>query len=230
MRVSFVIPIFNHWQLINDLLSDIHKHTRPDEIIIVDDYSSDKETLDGIQWWASNYEGIKILRPAENLGFLKASNYGVSKATGDIICLISSDVRIEDDLAKSVKELVELDPKVLIGGVLYEHDTGWNTFGGVVYKYLEGWLLCCLKSTWEDLGGFDERYAPNDAEDIDLSTTALLKGYSLIPLRNPRVRHIGGQSIGFTEARMELTRRNIKKFEAKWITNQSTTASLPQTS
>jgi GT2 family glycosyltransferase len=221
MRVSFVIPIFNHWQLINDLLSDIHKHTRPDEIIIVDDYSSDKETLDGIQWWASNYEGIKILRPAENLGFLKASNYGVSKATGDIICLISSDVRIEDDLAKSVKELVELDPKVLIGGIVYRDTTGWNDFDGKIFPYAEGWLLCCLKSAWDEIGGFDELYVPHDFDDVDFSTTAVQKGYSLISLDNPKVRHLGGQTIGYTGVRMELTKRNRDKFRAKWITQPS---------
>lgn len=220
MKISFVIPIYNHWTLINDLLSDIHKHCRPDEIIVVDDFSTDQETLDGIQWWASNYENIKILRPAENLGFLRASNYGVSKATGDAVCLISSDVRLEEDLAKAVRELLELDPKILIGGVVYRETTGWNQFGNHIFPYAEGWLLCCLKSAWNEFGGFDERYVPNDAEDLDLSTTAVSKGYTLVSLNSPKIRHIGGQTIGYTGIRMELTKRNIEKFRKKWLTEQ----------
>jgi GT2 family glycosyltransferase len=230
MKVSFVIPIFDHWHLINDLMVDVHKHTHPDEIIIVDDYSSDKETLDGIAWWAANYDNITVLRPAENLGFLKASNYGVSKATGDIICLISSDVRIEDDLANIVKESLKLNPKLLIGGVVYRETTGWNDFDSRIFPYAEGWLLCCLKSTWEELGGFDERYAPHDFEDVDLSTNAVSKGYTLASLNTYNIRHLGAQTIGYNGIRNELTMRNREKFRTKWLTNQSTTASLPQTS
>lgn len=218
MKVSYVIPIYDHWKLINDLLCQIYDHSLPDEIIIVDDYSTDKETLEGIAWWAQNYDLIKILRPAANLGFLKAANYGVSQATGDIVCLISSDVRVEDDLAKAVREIITLDPKVLIGGILYSHDTGWNCFDGRIFPYVEGWLLCCLKSAWQDIGGFDEQYCPNDFEDVDLSTTAYQKGYTLVQLANPKIRHLGGQSIGYTDERMALTVRNKEKFRAKWIT------------
>lgn len=225
MKISFVIPIWNNWGLINTLLNDIHRHSHPDEIIVVDDCSTDAETLNGIAWWAANYDNIQILRPAENMKFLKASNYGISKATGDIVCLISSDVRIKTDLAKLVRETIEQNPKILIGGVLYDHDTGWNNFDGKLYPYLEGWLLCCLRSVWEDLGGFDERYCPSDFEDVDLSTTARQKGYSLIPLNDPHIHHLGGGTIGYGDARMAQTMKNRESFRLKWTTTNLTTVS-----
>jgi O-antigen biosynthesis protein len=217
MKVSFVIPIYNHFSLINDLLANIHKHTHPDEIIVVDDGSTDKETLDGVAWWEL-HANVKVVRPIENLGFLKASNYGVSKATGDIIVLISSDVKIEDDLAEIVRGLVTENPRVLIGGKLYNYDTGWNTFDGKIFPYLEGWLLACTKEAWNDLGGFDERFAPSDMEDVDLSTTAIKKIYALIPLNNPNIRHLGGATIGYGDERMAQTVINKEKFKNKWIT------------
>jgi GT2 family glycosyltransferase len=217
MRVSFVIPIYNHWQLINTLLADIMRYCTPDEVIVVNDCSNDVETLNGLTWWEVNYS-IKTLRPLENLGFLKASNYGISKATGDAICLISSDVRIETDLAKVVRETLTLNPETLIGGVLYSHDTGWNQFNGRVFSYLEGWLLCCTKSAWEDLGGFDERFCPSDMEDVDLSTTAREKGYALIPLNSSKIRHLGGQTIGYTDERMAMTVKHKEIFRQKWMT------------
>jgi|SRR6185369_7520536 len=219
MKVSFVIPIYNHFPLINQLLIDIRDNCTPDEIIVVDDCSNDKDTLDGISWWENNFN-VKLLRPLENLGFLKASNYGISKATGDIVCLISSDVRIEEDLAKVVRETLALNPEALIGGVLYTQDTGWNTFDGKVFGYLEGWLLCCTKSAWKDLGGFDERFCPSDMEDVDISTTAREKGYALIPLNSPKIRHLGGGTIKYGEEREKITRANKKKFEEKWVTSQ----------
>lgn len=222
MKVSFVIPIYNHFSLVNQLLVDINANTKPDEIIIVDDFSNDTETLDGIAWWAHNYDNIKVLRPIENLGFLKAANYGVSQATGDAVCLISSDVRVEDDLAKLVRELLSADSRLLIGGILYSHDTGWNTFDSKTFPYLEGWLICCLKSAWQDIGGFDEQYAPNDFEDVDISTTAYQKGYTLVQLANPKIRHLGAQTIGYGDERQALTVRNREKFRTKWLQQPQT--------
>ena len=74
-------------------------------------------------------------------------------------------------------------------------------------------LLCYM----ERLNYFDERYVPHDFEDVDLSTTALSLGMELIPLNNPGLQHIGGQSIGYSPAREAITRTNLKKFGDKWI-------------
>jgi len=66
------------------------------------------------------------------------------------------------------------------------------------------------------IGYFDERFAPSDYEDVDLSTRALLWNWELVPLNNPGLYHIGGQSIGYTEERRKRTEENKKKFEMKW--------------
>ena len=217
MKVSFIIPVYNQFSHVNQLLIDIRDNCTPNEIVIVDDCSPDSATSEGVAWWARNYDDIHLHRPVNNLGFLKASNYGVSKATGDAICLISTDVRIEEDLAKIVRDLLTNDPKMLIGGTVYTHDTGWNRFNGKTFPYAEGWLLCCTKKAWCEFGGFDERYVPNDFEDVDISTTANSKGYVLHNIGSPKIRHIGGQSIGYSPEREELTKRNRKKFESKWL-------------
>jgi len=68
------------------------------------------------------------------------------------------------------------------------------------------------------LGYFDERYSPCDFEDVDLSTQARRKFYTLVALNSPALRHIGGQSIGYNPKREEQTKINQKKFEEKWVT------------
>lgn len=216
MKVSFVIPIYNNFNLINDLLCNIRDFNTPDEIVVVDDFSTDHKTRDGLYWWGYNF-GIKIIRPLENLGFLKASNRGLQEATGDIKCLISSDVKIEEDLAKIVRDLVTVEPKRLIGGIIHTHDTGWNTFNEKIYPYVEGWLLCATKLAWEHLGYFDERYSPNDFEDVDLSTSAARNGYSLYAIRSEKIKHVGAATIGYTEERRKITERNREKFRQKWV-------------
>ena len=217
--VSFVIPSYNNFPLVNQLLVDINEHTLPDEIIVVDDCSTDKAEIDGLQWWARNME-IKVRQTPENLNFLKASNWGMRQATGDVICLISTDVRIHKDLAGVAKAMTAIEGKILLGGRYLNFDTGWNTFDGRTFPYVEGWLLIAKKEHWEELGYFDERYAPNDFEDVDLSTTAISKGFSLAqitPDAGTVVEHIGAQTIGYGEERAELTKRNREKFREKWL-------------
>jgi GT2 family glycosyltransferase len=198
---------------------DISEHTLPDEIIVIDDCSPDKTALDGLQWWARNMN-VKIRQTPENAGFLRASNFGMKMATGDVVCLISTDVRIYKDLALIAKGMAMIEEKVLMGGKYYGFDTGWNAFDGKIFPYVEGWLLIAKKEHWEELGYFDERFAPNDFEDVDLSTTAISKGFSLAqitPDNGMVVEHIGAQSIGYNDARQELTERNREKFRQKWV-------------
>jgi glycosyltransferase involved in cell wall biosynthesis len=219
MKVSFVIPSYNNFNLVNQLLVDIHEHTKADEVIVVDDCSNDIAAIDGLAWWSLNY-GVRVMRPTENQGFLKASNQGIKTATGDVVCLISSDVRIYKDLAVIAKAMTQIEGKILLGGKYYKDTTGWNDFNGRIFPYIEGWLLIAKKEHWEELGYFDERYAPNDFEDVDLSTTAIQKGFNLAqitPDAGPVIEHIGAQTIGYTDIRRELTERNRKKFEEKWL-------------
>lgn len=216
MRVSFVIPSYNNFHLVNQLLVDINEHTHPDEIIVVDDCSADEKAIEGLWWWESNMD-VEVRRTPTNLGFLKASNYGLWLANGDVVCLISTDVRIHRDFIYFlVNELVE-KPQKLIGGRLLDWDTGWNTFDGKMHIYLEGWFLATGKAQWEELGYFDERYSPHDMEDIDLSTTAISKGWTLSELPAGMVSHIGAQSIGYNEEREKITKENREKFRLKWM-------------
>ena len=216
MKVSFVIPSWNHFELINQLLVDIHEHTKPDEIIVVDDCSTDSKAIEGLEWWRVNY-GVKVVRLSENLGFLKASNFGLKQATGDIVCLISTDVRIFEDITFYVKVTLGEGVKALFGGVVYRDSTGWNEFNGKIFPYAEGWFLAATKTAWEEFGYFDEELAPHDFEDVSLSTVAISLGYELLSIPPSAMKHVGAQTIGYTEERRKITEVNREKFREKWI-------------
>lgn len=222
LTVSIVIPVYKHYDLTHALLFDIYQYNRDaDEILVVNDGVRDEETYKGVAWWREHMlSQVRLLDIEGNKGFLKACNIGVKKATGDIIILISNDVRFQDDVVNLVRSVLSSDSKILMGGKLYTGSTGWNEFKNGkknrIFSYMEGWLLIFTKTAWEELGGFDERFSPNDYEDIDISTTAISKGYTLTPLSSDKIRHIGAQSIGYTPERLEITRRNRKLFAEKW--------------
>jgi len=219
MTFSIVIPTYNHYDLLNQVLFGIYQKCAPvDEVIVVDDCSTDKDYYDGLSWWKENgMLPVRHLHMSENGGFIKSSNAGLKRAKGDIVCLLSNDVKIGSDIVTSISAVLGVEQKSLVGNRLIDWDSGWNRFGKVIYPYLEGWLLATTADGWKDLGYLDVDLVPNDYEDVALSTVAIAKNYSLIPLNDSNVVHMGGQSIGFNPAREEVTRRNQEKFRVKYV-------------
>lgn len=231
MNSYILIPHFENWNLTHKRLWELYRYCRDSiaEVIVIDDCSMDDETEGGLRWWSQfrvqHDFKVSSIRTPENLNFLKAANFGIrylleKRSKDDIIILLSNDVEIRNDFVRQIRERLSQYPRSLVGGILYSHDTGWNRFGDKVFPYIEGWLLAINVAGWEECGyGFDERFAPSDFEDVDLSTSMRLAGYELVPLNNPGLHHIGGQSIKYGTERLARTNANKKKFEEKWVTD-----------
>ena len=221
MKVSFVIPAFNNWDLTHQLLWDIYKKcgsSNLHEVILVDDASNEDTFSKGLEWWKSaKLQNLEVIRNEKNLGFLLTANKGLQQATGDIIILISTDVRIYSNVVKMIKERLNSFPKTLISGKVYTTTTGWNEIDGKIYPYAEGFLLAATNEGWKELGYFDPIYAPSDFEDVDISTMAINRGYELWQLPEGAVVHRGAQTIGYSLEREKITTKNKERFIKKWI-------------
>jgi GT2 family glycosyltransferase len=214
-KTSIVIPVYNHWDLVENLIADLEKFEidNIDEVVICDNGSEEQRVLkSGLP--------IKYLRSEKNLGFTLASNFGLKKVRqGDdrMVFLISTDVRIYSKFIDRASDILFGAQPALLGNRHITFDSGWNTFDGITFDYLEGWFLGATSEGWRYLGYFDEAYSPFDYEDIDLSTTAKQKGYKLVSLNNPNIIHLGAQTIGFNPEREAITIRNKEYFRKKWV-------------
>lgn len=205
--ISIVIPHYEKDELTNQLVDSLRKYCLGDtEILVFDDGSSHR------------YENMKckVIRVGENMGFLYASRAGLAVAKGNIKILMNNDVLVSGNFILAVEKQIKNSPLSLVGNTLIGWDSGWNTFNGRIFPYLEGYFLAASKEVWEDIS-FDTRYAPSDMEDVDLSTQAYALGYPVVAINSPFIKHMGGQSYGYSPQREARTRRNQKKFEAKWI-------------
>ena len=220
---SAVIPIYKKWSLCHSLLTDLKDNETLDEVIVVEDGSNDKEVNEGLDFWInSKLLPLHVVRIRENAGFTIASNIGLKSAykplaTRHITFLISNDVSVKGKFVEQAADLLFSSRRYLVGNRHIVFDSGWNTFNGKTFDYLEGWFLGCTSDGWRDIGYFDEEYAPYDMEDIDLSTTAKKKGYKLAALNNPNIKHMGGGTIGFNPEREVITNRNKEYFRKKWM-------------
>lgn len=217
MSTSVVIPVYGRTDLLHQLLFDLYKNcSLIEEVIIVNDKPEDRDVQRNLIWWkTTNMLPIEVIETPENLGFLRASNLGLKQAVEDNIVLVSTDVRVHKDIIQEMNN--PYNPNVVYGGKLLDWDTGWNAFNGKIYRYLEGWILAADRQAWKELDYFDERFAPNDMEDIDFSTKALEHNFILGTFPEGYVSHLGAQSIPYGDEREAGTKINKKKFEEKWL-------------
>lgn len=88
-RVSAIIPVYNGERFVSAAVASVRAQTRPpDEIIVIDDGSTDRtpEILDELAASAD----ISIVRQA-NAGAAAARNLGVERSTGEILTFLDAD-------------------------------------------------------------------------------------------------------------------------------------------
>ena len=205
--ISIVIPHFDKTELTNQLVLSLRKYCgRKIDILVIDDGSKEEY----------RNKDCTIGRVNDNMGFLYASRTGLSIVRGDIKILINNDVEITGNFIPLVEKQIKSSPLSLVGNELYDRDTGWNTFNGKIFPYLAGYFLAASKEIWNDIS-FDSRFAPNDFEDVDLSTQAYSLGYPVVALNSPFIKHMGAGTLGYSPEREKLTRRNQEKFFKKWV-------------
>lgn len=233
-RVSIIMPVWNradltrlslesHWQLLA-VRTDV-------EMIVVDNGSTDPMP-DLLKQWKGVYQDkLTIVTHATNLGFAVGHNAGYAIAKGEVLIFISNDVIVHSGnyIAKIEARLARADKPILVGAEMHTQNTGWNVFRGVMHSdgrkrwddaepipYLAGHLIATMRSTWDRLGGWDERYSPADYEDLDLSYNAIMQQIGLVAIALP-VEHLFGQSASqLPGGRQQHTLKNRLLFMRKW--------------
>ena len=93
-----------------------------DEIIIIDDFSTDR-TLQVVRNFNSR---VKIFQHDLNGDFSSQRNFGLLKAKGEWILFIDADERLSNGLKGEIMDFVSLDNKNNVGFYLQRKDFIWN--------------------------------------------------------------------------------------------------------
>lgn len=102
MDVSIIIVAWNVRKLLHDCLKSVYDQTEgvDFEVIYVDNASEDGS----VDMVTKEFPNIKVIKNAENRGFIKANNQGIEVAQGRYVLLLNSDTVVLDNaIAKTVK-------------------------------------------------------------------------------------------------------------------------------
>jgi glycosyltransferase involved in cell wall biosynthesis len=109
MKISVIINNYNNEDYILDCVDSVIMQSRkPDEIIIVDDGSTDK-SINILREYARNHTIIRLLEQ-HNSGQISAVASGISHATGDIFFFLDGDDCYEKDHLEKIEDRWKMYP------------------------------------------------------------------------------------------------------------------------
>ena len=188
--VSIVITNYNYGKWVAEAIAScLWQQVRPDEIIVVDDGSTDNSipTLKAIE-----AQGKIRLIAQTNQGVAAARNNGISAARYPLIVCLDADDMIGPEFIATLRPRMEQDRGIGIAytGVKYINETGKDTGFSTNREF--SWEIqtkegvpppTCIpsgsmfrRSMWVRNGGYKQKYAPG--EDTEFWTHGLALGFT----------------------------------------------------
>lgn len=204
--ISVVIVAFQSRRIIEKAIDSA---SDADEIICVDNGSSDRleEMLDGRQ--------VIYVRNDENLGYPRACNRGADIAKSEFVLFMNPDVELTpgaiEAFSNAIRHYPDVDvfvPRTVTGDgtpwnrIISNHENskdrqasrlGPDVAGDCRVRFVDGGVFLIRRSTFRELGGFDESIFLY-FEDDDLSLRLLAAGHEIVYVHDAKAIHRVGMS------------------------------------
>lgn len=180
MRISLVIPVRDDAVALRECLETVAAQTRrPDELIVVDNASSDATAQTAI-----DYGALVVFEP--RVGIWPAAARGYDAATGSVIARCDADSRLPCDWLERIESHMRQDPDVVavtgpgvfyglgpiaraLASVLYVRAYFWSVHAALASRALFGSNLALRASTWQRVRSRVHRDDAEVHDDMDLS-------------------------------------------------------------
>ncbi|RXH10107.1 glycosyltransferase family 2 protein [Bradyrhizobium guangzhouense] len=247
-RTTIIVPTRNRVELLRRCIETIMPAVRKEraEILIVDNDSSDPETLDYLETAASEY--MRVLSISGSFNFSRLNNLAVEECRSDNICLVNNDIEAIDDdwLGEMLSRLADpgvgavgaklLWPSRVVqhGGVVLgvnfaathafndrmDGDPGYGGLLQVAHECSAVTAACLLlrRRDYLSVGGLDELFFPINFNDVDLCLKLREQGYRIVFAPDAKLLHLESASRGRDQAPDRKARfdRELMMLRAKW--------------
>jgi GT2 family glycosyltransferase len=244
---SIVIPTHDgveHLRLCLTSLQEALPEPFVGEVIVVDDGSG--EVMQAmLREWKDSLPYLRVIRNAQNRGFVASCNRGARAAKCDILVFLNDDTipqtgwlrgllrtfRDRPDAGAVGGKLIYPDGRLQEAGNFVFSDGSAANFGrddrvadAPVYNYVRavdycsGALLATPRELFLEIGGFDKRFAPGYYEDTDYCFEVRKRGLRVYYQPESLVVHTEGGTGGtdLTSGAKRYQVVNHGKFARKW--------------
>lgn len=227
---SIVIPTYNHCSdLLKPCLESIRQYTDMGkvEVIVVANGCTD-ETREYVESLGSPF---KLVWSDAPLGYTRATNLGLKRATGEYCVLLNNDtVLLEQGRNTWLDMLTQPFLRDASVGITGPMKFSWDC-GGIVREAMAFWLVMIRRSLFIQHGYLDEIFSPGMGEDGDFSIRLVEAGYKLVSVPHDHafefgagpnsmpypIWHKGNGTFGLDEDGKNSTiHRNNKILDYRW--------------
>jgi glycosyltransferase involved in cell wall biosynthesis len=230
--MSVVVPVRDGGPAFQQCLEALTRSARlPDEVIVVDDASSD-----GSAQTASDHGAHVIRQTAGPVGPARCRNLGARIATGDVLVFVDADVRVHASALGRIERYLTTNPEIV--GVFGSYDDD-PPHRNLVSRYknlshhfvhqsarrdaVTFWsaLGAIRRDVFVAMGGFDERYRRPSIEDIELGARLRDAGHRVWLCRDVQGTHLKRWSLA------SMLRSDIFDRAIPWSRLIAKTSELP---
>ena len=222
LTVSIVIPAWNEEERIEDcLLNATRQSQAPKEVLVVDNHSTDA-TASIVQQFIDQHpdQHVKLLHQDSEQGLIPTRNYGLDRATGDVLGRIDADCMLRPNWVEVVSGIFTRDPKAMgaTGPVAYYDMPGKkiglkgdNTIRRAIYRADDGQYLLygsnmALRATaWRAIRNQVCRDKEDIMhEDVDISLHLIDQGFKTVYCKD--------MNVGISARRMDTSFTSFRHY------------------
>jgi GT2 family glycosyltransferase len=227
--VSILVPFKDHVDLLCTCLRGLRRgHDRPSEILLLDNGSTCRHTLEFLQRGQA-LGRFKVVACPEPFNFAGICNRGARQATGDFLLFLNNDVEVLDpdwlaqllrlgncpDIGAVGATLLYPDRTLQHAGIFPTSDGHWShVYRGQPASHpgndgelrfartvpaVTGACFLIRRDLFIDMSGFDERY-PLTHNDVDLCLRLRERGLKIAVSPHARLWHFESLSRGFSKS------------------------------
>ncbi len=177
--LSIIAPVYNNGEELTGLLDSLKNDFKRNpllEMIVVDDCS----TNDSVAETVRKFDFVKLIRLPRNKGAAAARNAGARAATHQVLVFIDSDVQVEQDAIKKIEEAMQDERiKIMVGNKskVPANKGIFPAYRAIMHNswvpkekfatFFTGAFGIMRREVFDEIGGFDEKYAGASVEDFE---------------------------------------------------------------
>jgi hypothetical protein len=238
--LSIIIVNWNTRELLVQCLQSIDETVQDIEVevFVVDNDSTD----DSVEMVRKQFSQVHLIENDENIGFARANNQAIRRASGRYILLLNSDAQLVRGTASKMVNFLETHPEAGIAGVCLAFQDGspqfcYGSFPNLYTEFrslfgmhrwdlslwdkldephevdwISGACLMARREMLNEIGLLDEDFFMF-GEEVDLCYRATKAGWAVVLVPSNPVFHIRAGSTGKSSARiLRLYRGKIHYF------------------